>query len=219
MDTYTDQKRHVRIVLAILLISMFLDKYLVSAAAPGFGALLGITPLFVFLDIPADLPFTFGILPVLLFFALLYAGWSYPYQARQKTRAREWLRRRIRAIVGAILIIPLTVLAGGLAYIPLHDHLPKHVRNAIESFGINLDLHTPIPGYEVIHLRGSMVMFCCLLLGGRICIRRIRGMAPYLEVPVQERTIRRAPEHAAVREHAEARGRTEGRERAAIDAA
>jgi hypothetical protein len=198
MDTYTGQKRHVRIVLAILLTSMLLDKYLVSAGAPWLSGLLGITPLFVFLDIPADLPFTFGIIPVLTFFGLLYAVCCYPYKARLKTRAREWLRRRVWASMGAILIIPLFVLAGGLAYIPAQGQLPKHVRHAIESFGINLDLHTPVPGHEVIHLRGSMIMLCCFFIGGRICIRRIRRMAPYLELPVQERTIRRAQEHAAI---------------------
>ena len=198
MDTYTGQKRHVRIVLAILLTSMMLDKYLVSAGAPSLSGLLGITPLVVFLDIPTDLPFTFGVVPVLTFFALLYALYCYPYQARQKTRARNWLRRRLWSSVGTILIIPLFVLAGGLAYIPLRDQLPKHVRNAIESFGINLDLYTPIPGHELVHLRGSIIMLGCFFIGGRICLRRIRGMAPYIELPVQERTIRRAPEHAAI---------------------
>jgi hypothetical protein len=208
MDTYTGQKRHVRIVLAILLTSMLLDKYLVSAGAPWLSGLLGITPLIVFLDIPTDLPFTFGMAPVLTFFALLYSLCCYPYQARQKTRARAWLRRRLWAAVGTILIIPLVVLAGGLAYIPVHDHLPKHVRNAIESFGINLDLHTPFPGHEVIHLQGSLIMLCCLFPGMRISIRRLRSMAPYVELPLPERSTRRnpgaaihqpvTPEHAAI---------------------
>jgi hypothetical protein len=156
-----------------------LDKYLVSPKAPGLSGLLGITPMVVFLDIPVDLPFTFGLLPVLALFALFYTVFCFPYQSPDKSLAWSWLRRRLRTVIAALLVIPIFVLSGGLLYALVHDSLPRHLRNAIESFGINADLYTPFPGQEIIHFRGSMVMLLFFFPGLYICSRMIRNAAPY----------------------------------------
>jgi hypothetical protein len=133
----------------------------------------------VFLDIPVDLPFTFGLLPVLTLFVLFYTVFYFPYQSPDKTLAWEWLRRRLWRVIAALLVVPIFVLSGGLLYALAHDSLPRHLRNAIESFGINADLYTPFPGHELIHFRGSMVMLLFLFPGLSICARMIRNAAPY----------------------------------------
>jgi hypothetical protein len=179
MNPHTGQRRSFRIVCAILLVSMLLDRYLVSQKAPGLSGLLGFTPMVVFLDIPVDLPFTFGLLPVLTLFILFYTVFYFPYQSPDKTLAWEWLRRRLWRVITALSVIPFFVLSGGLLYSLAHDSLPRHLRNAIESFGLNADLYSPFPGHELIHFRGSMVMLLFFFPGLYICRRMIRNAAPY----------------------------------------
>jgi hypothetical protein len=181
MAPYSPHKRQFRIVLAILLLAMLFDRYVVSQAAPGLSGLLGITPMVVFLDIPADLPFTFGIIPVLTLFTLLYTASCFPYHSPNKVLAWRWMKHRLYTVLTALMLIPLWVLSGGLAYSLAHDSLPKHLRNAIESFGIDADIYSPYPGHERIHLRGSMIMLACFFVGARGCIRRIRRAVPFVD--------------------------------------
>jgi hypothetical protein len=181
MAPYSPHKRQFRIVVAILLLAMLFDKYVVSQTAPGLSGLLGITPMVVFLDIPADLPFTFGIIPVLTLFTLLYTACCFPYYSANKVLAWRWMKRRLYTVLTAVMLIPLWVLSGGLAYSFAYDSLPKHLRNAIESFGIDADIFSPYPGHERVHLRGSMIMLACFFVGARGCIRRIRRAVPFVD--------------------------------------
>jgi hypothetical protein len=173
MTTLTGQKRQGRIILLILLASIIIDKWVVAPLLPDASALIGINPMPVFLDIPVDLSLTFGLLSVPVLFILLYSSLLLPHSklngpVRQRASPRLW------PILTALLAIPLCTFIGGLLYSLAHDQLPKHIRNAIESFGINLDIYTIFPGHELIHLRGSMIMLVCFFIGLRICILRIR---------------------------------------------
>jgi hypothetical protein len=181
MAPYSPHKRQFRIVVAILLLAMLFDKYVVSQTAPGLSGLLGITPMAVFLDIPVDLPFTFGVIPVLTLFTLLYTASCFPYYSPNKVLAWRWMKRRLYTVLTAVMLIPLWVLSGGVAYSLAHDSLPKHLRNAIESFGIDADIYSPYPGHERVHLRGSMIMLACFFVGARACIRRIRRAVPFVD--------------------------------------
>jgi hypothetical protein len=147
--------------LLTLLISFALDKCWISRAFPEVSGLISINPMPVFLDIPVDLSLTFGLLPVMAFFILFY--FALQGSARGLSRA-----------FGAVLAVPGYTLLGGFVYWLLQEQIPKHARNAIESFGINADLYTAVPGYERIHLRGSMVMLGCFLAGVHICVRKMR---------------------------------------------
>jgi hypothetical protein len=181
MAPHPAHKRQFRIVMAILLLSMLFDKYMVSPTAPGLSGLLGITPMVVFLDIPVDLPFTFGVIPVLTLFTLLYTACCFPYYSENKVLAWRWMKRRLYIVLTAVMMIPVCVLSGGFAYALAHDSLPKHLRNAIESFGIDADIYSPYPGHERVHLRGSMIMLACFFVGARACIKRIRRAAPFAD--------------------------------------
>jgi hypothetical protein len=167
MTTAPGPKRQGPTLLLILAIAILLDKFGISRLLPEVSGLIGINPMLVFLDIPIDLSLGFGLLPVTVLFILFCL-----------TLPHSW------KIITGVLAIPCCTLSGGLLYAAAHDHLPKQARHAIESFGINADIYTSFPGYELIHLRGSMIMLACMLVGIQICIRRIRVPAPE-PIPVQ----------------------------------
>ncbi len=179
MTTPTGQKRQGRVLLSTLLIAIVLDKFLVSRLLPQASGLVSINPMIVFLDIPVDLSLTFGLLSVTGIFILLYVLLVLPYYSRHKdpphsASARQATGSRTWRIITGVLAIPCWVLSGGFLYLLAQPHLPKHARNAIESFGINADIATSFPGYELIHLRGSMVMLVCFFIGMYICLRKTR---------------------------------------------
>jgi hypothetical protein len=163
MTVPTGPKRQGWTLLLILVIAMILDKFLISRFWPEASGLISINPMLVFLDIPLDLSLTFGLLSVTGLFIGLCLILILP---------------NLWKIITGVLAIPFCVLSGGLIYDLSRDELPKQARNAIESFGINADIYTSIPGHELIHLKGSMVMLGCLFIGMHICVRRIRESAP-----------------------------------------
>ncbi len=198
MTTSPGPKRQGLTLLSILAIAILLDKFGISRVLPEVSSLIGINPMLVFLDIPVDLSLGFGLLPVtvLFFLGCLILPRSAHTDAAHRREALQQggippsdIPHRAKApglwkIITGVLAIPSCTLSGGLLYAAAHDHLPKQARHAIESFGINADIYTSFPGYELIHLRGSMVMLACLLIGTHICIRRIRVPAPE-PIPLQ----------------------------------
>ncbi len=172
MTTPFGRNRQGLTLLFILSIAILLDKFGISLILPQASGLIGINPMLVFLDIPVDLSLGFGLLPVTVLFVLLWL--ILPRSAQNNL----W------KVITGVLAIPFCTLSGGLLYAAAHDYLPKQARHAIESFGINADIYTAFPGYELIHLRGSLVMLACLLIGIQICLRRIRVPAPE-PIPVQ----------------------------------
>ncbi len=183
MTPPTGQKRQGRILLLILLIAILLDKLWVSRVLPQASGLVSINPMIVFLDIPVDLSLTFGLLSVMGIFILLYVLLVLPYHSRRHdslhgdaaqpaTGSHSW------RIITGVLAIPCWVLSGGFRYLAAPPYNSRHSRNAIESFWINADIATSFPGYELIHLRGSMIMLVCFFIGMYICLRKIRKAVP-----------------------------------------
>jgi hypothetical protein len=198
MTTPPGPKRQGLTLLLILAIAILLDKFGISRVLPQVSGLIGINPMLVFLDIPVDLSLGFGLLSVTVLFFLLYLILPRSYHT-DATPRRDVLRQGgitgsdklhqapatgLWKMITGVLAIPCCTLSGGLLYAAAHDHLPKQARHAIESFGINADIYTSFPGYELIHLRGSMIMLACMLIGIHICVRRIRVPAPD-PIPVQ----------------------------------
>jgi hypothetical protein len=178
MKPSAGQKRRFRVLLLILLAAIILDKCWISRAFPETSGLVSINPMLVFLDIPVDMSWSFGALTVPGLFVLLYAVRLLPYHVLPHANAWLLLRRRLWRGFTAMLAIPCCTLSGGFLYFFAQDHLPKHARNAIESFGLNADIYTSFPGYERIRLRGSMIMLACFFIGMHICSRRIRTVSP-----------------------------------------
>lgn len=187
MTTPFGRKRQGLTLVLILVIAILLDKFGISRIFPEASSLISINPMLVFLDIPVDLSLTFGLLSVTGLFILLYSILPRPYRSdatyqgdasRQSDTLQQGTTPGLWKIITGVLAIPFCTLSGGLLYAAAHDYLPKQARHAVESFGINADIYTSFPGYELIHLRGSMVMLVCLLIGTHICIRRIRMATP-----------------------------------------
>jgi hypothetical protein len=157
-----------RTVLFLLLVSILLDRLFIADRLPGLSGLGGITPALVFLDIPLRLPFVIGVVPVAALFCFLYLTvLFYKGVAWNECRSRIW-----KALTG-LLVVLLYLLSGGLVYYLLYDHLPRAVRNGIDSFGLLVELHSSYPGYEFIHLKGGMLLLGCLVAGLRFFVKRV----------------------------------------------
>lgn len=161
------------VVAVSLLLSIVLDNFWIASQLPGISGLAGINPIIVFLDIPVHLPFTIDILPVSGLFCLFYPIILFAYPSLNKQSPPKNPGRRLCAVFAGLSAILCCLLAGGWAYYLIEDHLPRQVRNGINSFGINADIYIPYPGHEIIHLRGSMILLLCFYLGMRIFLRKV----------------------------------------------
>ena len=165
MSSYSGRKRSAVMLLVLLAVVLLLDRYLIAGVFPWMPGLAGVTPMLVFLDIPVPLPVIID-LPVIGLFFFFYWLLSYPSQPGggnwQESRKRVWrLGTRVFAIV-------LCVVAGGVLFHLCSGLMSREVRNGIDSFGIQLDIYTAIPDYELIHLKGGMILLVCLLIGIRL---------------------------------------------------
>jgi hypothetical protein len=192
MNMHTDPKRPYYKIGGILLIALLADQYCSAKIVPWESSLLGITPIIVFLDIPVPLPFTIGLFPVLLFFSLFYWLFSKHYQQPDDPTGRKKEKMKLGKILGALVTIPGCMFVGGLFYLLIHDFLPKRVQNGIESVGINGNLYLPIPGFETIHFKGSMIILASCWIGWRIFRKKISAVleqAPVHPEKIQEMAV------------------------------
>jgi hypothetical protein len=75
-------------------------------------------------------------------------------------------------LAGSFLLLFCTA-AGYLLADLLQDHLPREIRNGIDSLGINADIALPFSSYKPIHLRGDIISLLCLIIGIALFIRKI----------------------------------------------
>jgi hypothetical protein len=176
MNTYSGQQRPRYILLVLLAMAILLDRFWIAGFFPEVSGLAGVNPIVVFLDIPVYLPVLID-LPVIGLFFLFYFILLLSYPSRYGASTWQELRKRLWGVATGALAILLCLSAGGGLYYLFNELLPRQVRNGIDSFGIQADIYTPIPDHEVIHLRGSMVLLVCFLIGMRIFIKRTGGTA------------------------------------------
>ena len=170
MNTHTGRKRPLRTVLSLLLLSILVEKFWIADLFPWLSGVAGVNPIVVFLDIPVPLPVVIGLIPVAGVFSLLYLVVLISFH-----RGQGWpiYRKRIWSALSGLSILLLCILTGGWAYYLVQDHLPRQVRNGIDSFGIHADLYTPYPDHELIHFRGGLFMLIGLLIGWRIFMKKV----------------------------------------------
>ena len=164
----------VAIAAILFLLCIIPGQALIANLCPGISGLAGINPSLVFLDIPAYLPITIDLILVPGLFLLLYSFVTLFYPSRPGISVGRQAVQRVGAIIAGLFALLFCMLSGALVYYLLKDYLPARVRNGIDSFGINADIHLPYPGYETIHLRGSAVLLVCFVIGMSICIRKLR---------------------------------------------
>jgi hypothetical protein len=164
----------VTIVAILFLLCIIPGQALIANLYPQISGLAGINPSLVFLDIPAYLPLTIDMILVPGLFFLLYPFVILFYPSRPGISVGRQIIQRVGAVFSGLFALLFCMASGGLIYYLVKDYLPIRIRNGIDSFGINADIHLPYPGYETIHLRGSAVLFVCFVIGISICIRKIR---------------------------------------------
>lgn len=171
MNINSGRKRPQTILLVLLILAILVDRYLLAELFPWAPGLAGVNPIIVFLDIPVHLPVIFD-LPVIGLFLFFYWILLLSYPSRYGGGTWQELRKRLWGVFTGALAILLCLAAGGGIYSISSGLMSREVRNGIDSFGIQADLYTPIPDHEIIHLRGSMILLVCLLIGVRIFIKR-----------------------------------------------
>jgi hypothetical protein len=177
MNIHTGQRRPlpaVALVAVLLVLSLLVNQFWIAKMFPAVSGILGIDLMVVFLDIPVHLPVTVDLVPVLGLFCIFYPIVIVSYPSRTGRPARQEVWKNLRVALGGMMTVLVSIISGGLIFYLVQDHLPRRVRNGIDSFGINADLYIPYPGHETIQLRGSMLLLVCFIIGIRICVRKIR---------------------------------------------
>jgi hypothetical protein len=177
MDIHTGRQRRFP-ALAIVVVSLILcivpGQFYLSKLFPSLSGLAQINPSLVFLEIPVQLPVAIDLVLVPGLFLLLYPVVLLFNPFRPGIVCWRQSMQRIRRTFAGLFVLLCCVLAGGLIYYLVQDHLTTEIRNGINSMGFIADVHLAYPGHETIYLRGSLVLFVCFLIGLLICIRKIR---------------------------------------------
>jgi hypothetical protein len=169
------------VVCILLLACLFLGQVSqawVARQFPGLSGLARLDPALIIMDIPVRLPITIDLILVPVLFLL-----AYTIVILLHPRRRE-LPHRLGAIFSAMIIIGCCVAFGGLIAYLLQDHLPKEVRNGLESLGINTDIYLPYTAFKTIHLHGNVIALLSLTIGVAIAIGRI-NKAPASRKPTR----------------------------------
>lgn len=177
MDAHTGKQRvfpAVAIAGVLFLLCIVPGQFWLAKLFPEISGLARIDPSFVFLDIPIDLPFTIDLVLAPALFLLIYPVVVAVYPSRPGIPAWQQATKRMRSAFVGLLVLLISVLAGGLMYYLVQEYFSRRVRNGINSLGINADIHLAYPGYENIHLRGSTIIMVCAMTGMWICIRKIK---------------------------------------------
>lgn len=197
MNTSGGPGRPLLILLVLLTISILLDRYLIAGLFPWISMLGALSPMIVFLDIPLRLP-VIDCIPVAILFSLFFSILLVSNPGRYGKMENGDIGRRLSGLFGGVLILLVWMAAGGIIYFFAWSYLPREIRNGIDSFGIQMDIYNPYPGHETIHLRGSMLLLICFIIGSRSLVARA-GIAIRV-VPVKQPAKRRivpAEEEAA----------------------
>jgi hypothetical protein len=182
MNTYAGRRRSFLLVALLLLISILLEQYWIARLLPWMSDFGGIRPKVVFLDIPIDFPMTIDLIPVGLLFSFFYSMVLAPGLPRVGGSIWPSLQKRVGAVLLGLTGLLACLLVGGGIFYLLEDHLPREVRNGIDSFGVQADIYLPYPGEGVIHLRGSMLLLVAVYIGMRIWMRRAAIKPAAIEV-------------------------------------
>jgi hypothetical protein len=177
MDIDTGKKRQfpaLVITTVLFLLCIFQGQFWAAKFFPNLSGLIQIKPSLIFVEIPVQLPFSIDLILVSCLFFLIYPFVVLLYPSRPGIPSWQQAILRVRNVFVGLFALLFCMLAGAWIYYLVQDKLSLPVRNGIDSMGINADIHLAYRGYENIHLRGSLVIFLCFVIGLIICIRKIR---------------------------------------------
>jgi hypothetical protein len=177
MDIDTGKKRQfpaLVITTLLFLLCIIQGQFWAAKFFPAISGLVQIKPSLVFVEIPIQLPFNIDLVLVLCLFFVIYPFLILLYPSRTGIPSWRQAIQRVRNVFVGLFALLFCMLAGAWIYYLIQDKLSMPVRNGIDSMGINADIHLAYRGFETIHLRGSLVLFVCFIIGLIICIRKIR---------------------------------------------
>jgi hypothetical protein len=177
MDMHAGQQRRfpaVAIAVVLFILCIIPGQAWIAKQFPAISGLAQIKPTLVFLDIPTQLPVTIDLILVPGMFFLIYTVVILLYPARPGILSLRQTLQRVRGAMMGLFALLCCMLTGGLIYYLVQGYLSNQVRNGINTLGLTADIHLAYPGYETIHLQGSMVLLICFFIGLVICIRKIR---------------------------------------------
>jgi hypothetical protein len=198
------------LVAILLVISILLEQYWIAPFFPWLSQLGGVRLMFVFLDIPVQLP-VIDWIPVGLLFLFFYGVVIMPGLRRREAAAGPGMLSQVSA--GQLLRAKLwglfirwwvmlgCVLAGGGLFYVLKDYMPRAVRNGIDSFGVRADVLLPYPSEDTLHLEGGMIMLIGFIIGWRMLVKKaVLEPMPVREMaPGRGRVVARIPEPVEVK--------------------
>ena len=110
------------------------------------------------------------------------------------------IAQRFWAVFSGLLILLFCVAIGGLIAYLVQDHLPKDIREGIDSLGANTVINLPYAGYKTVHLHGNVIVLLCFVIGVALCIGKIKR-APVIRQTVKlTREQRMTPYQRMLRE-------------------
>ncbi|HEV2480644.1 MAG TPA: hypothetical protein VGS79_13300 [Puia sp.] len=155
----------------LFLACLYPGQYLIAHLLPGISGQATINPSLIIFDIPIHLPVTIDLILVAALFFLVYAGVILVFPSgRGGTRYREIIPRLGAVLAGSFFFL-FASASGALISDLVHDHLPRNVRNGIDSLGIAADVSLPFSG--TIHLPGNFITLLGLIIGFAIVVAKI----------------------------------------------
>jgi len=177
MGIHTGRQRPfpaVTIVSVLGLLCLFPGQRWIANLLPGIAGLARIDPSLTILDIPVHMPVRVDLILVPGLFILSYLVVILLYPSRSGISSWRRAIQRVGALFAGVFALSFCMASGALISYLSREHLPRPIRNGIESLGINANIHLPYAGYEDIHLRGNIILLACFIIGIAICIRQIR---------------------------------------------
>ncbi len=159
----------------LFLACLYPGQYLISQLLPGISGQATISPSLIIFDIPIHLPVTIDLVLVAALFFLVYGAVILVFPSGLGgTTWRQTLPRLGAVLVGMFFFFFAAATTGLISYV-VHDHLPRNVRNGIDSLGVAADVSLPFSG--TIHLPGNVITLLGLIIGFAIVVARI-GSTP-----------------------------------------
>jgi hypothetical protein len=162
------------VIASLLFIAcLYPGQYLISRLFPGISGQATVNPSLIIFDIPIHLPVTIELIPVAVLFLLVYAGVILVFPSgRGGTTWRETIPRLGAVLAGSFFFLFAAAASGFISYL-VHDHLPRNVRNGIDSLGVAADVSLPFSGFKDVHLPGNVITLLGLIIGFAIVVARI----------------------------------------------
>lgn len=170
---------------------------------PGISGLARIDPSLTILDIPVRMPVSIDLILVPGLFIIMYVVVILLYPFRSGMFSGREVMFRMGAVFSGVFTLLLCIGFGALISYLARGYLPKSIKNGMDSLAINADIHLPNAGYEVIPLRGNIILLVCFIIGAAIFIQRIRRTPSIRKVTRLTREQRRTPYERMLREKRE----------------